>query len=167
MEPFLARNSRNHFGGGPPNCRLLDATHVQNSIVEVLENATVRGLAQERSIAMNTVACQQARPGLGDEAFDVVEKASGGLFVGGIGGEARSGQARLSVRADAPFVHLLEGSFGVMDVGFPADWIGHGELRVGDEARNGHDGVSVRIQSCHLRRDSDSRSEKGTTTYGV
>ncbi len=70
-------------GGGnvpPPPCGFLDAAHVQDAIVQVIEHLLVRFPAKKGAVGMHAVPCEERHASLGNMTLDVSQEAVGGLL---------------------------------------------------------------------------------------
>ncbi len=64
----------------PPPCGFLDAAHVHDAIVQVVEHLLVRLPAKKGAVGMHAVPSEERNASLGNMTLDVSQEAVGGLL---------------------------------------------------------------------------------------
>lgn len=150
----LDRGGGQDVVGRPAPHHLLERADVEEAVVQVCQDGVPRRHRQERSVRVDRVPGQESRARRGDVRLDVLQdlrrrqdRRRRGARV-----QAYVGQARGCVCRDAPLRHGPELRLAVRDVQGQAERLERLEVRVGEEDRDAHDGVGLRVQTRHLWR---------------
>lgn len=147
----LRWNLRQQLIATPTPGRLLDRTHIDDPVMQMLHNPRIRPARKERLVGMDTIPREQGGARGRDVALDVGEEAAGGGRGGSGRGADGGGEPRAAVDVDAPGRHRVQGGVRVVDDGFEAVGLEELQLTVGDKAADLEDLVCFRVQTCHLR----------------